>query len=160
MGELTKTGTYIATYLANEEVLERKVHLSGAGFRLSRSLHCTLIYSENLIEGVQTIKGGVNYPTRIIDLNWWEGHDKMGYLVALLDPEKFAPRHQQLLDMGGQCSYPEYRPHMTLTWGLFTETGRVPMSREHGEFWVERLRPHLIDLPLVFLGERVEPLRF
>lgn len=158
MGDIKTVGTYGATYLADDTALSKKVESSGVGFRLSRSLHCTLIYSESYVE-VEPQKGS-QYPTKILDLDWWEGHDKMGYVVALLEPTSFLPRHQDLLARGGQCAYHEYRPHMTLTWGVHTEFGRVPMTPEQGRAWVAHLKPYLVDLPLMFIGERFSAIRF
>lgn len=81
-----------------------------------RKLHCTLMYSKNDapeddhirdIEGTRP-RGRINY------VEYWEGHNNKGYLVAKLVSEDVQLAHERLVRAGARHSYSPYNPHITL----------------------------------------------
>lgn len=85
-----------------------------------RKLHCTLVYSRNDAPPLEEVQGCVDRATsgRVNFIEYWEGHDKEGYLVAKLVSDKLQVCHERLIRAGARHSFTPYSPHVTLTTGL------------------------------------------
>lgn len=90
-----------------------------------RKLHCTLVYSPEGAPKRDDIQGCVDpdIGARINFVEYWEGHDKKGYLVAKLVSDKLQVCNERLTRAGARHTYTPYNPHITLVSGLPMSAG-------------------------------------
>ena len=84
---------------------------------LPESAHCTVMYSREKTLPKRRVFDrnlGREFKAKATRVNWWEGHDKAGYLVLECDSPDLQEEHQNLLAGGCEHSFPDYLPHVTL----------------------------------------------
>ena len=83
---------------------------------LADDLHTTVMFSRTPCEHVDlpTIDRHERYSAVGVQLTFWEGHDKDGYLVLLLDSPHLQSLHDRFTACGLKGSYDTYHPHVTL----------------------------------------------
>jgi 2'-5' RNA ligase len=82
------------------------------------NLHVTLITSRLRLPEMCETDASKSYVARLQRFEYWEGHDKAGYLVAVLNSPALHSRHSIWSDRGAVHSSDVYRPHVTLVSGL------------------------------------------
>lgn len=112
------SGTYVSVVPTDEScrVLQ---HWSSA-FQLDNakpedSLHCTVTWSKAAVGS----SSGMCDPDQLFyaeldHFEWWSGHDKDGYLTAVLKSPGLAERNQAWAQRGAVHSFDPYLPHVTL----------------------------------------------
>lgn len=118
-------------------------------------LHCTLMYSRdsapNLIRACSLLyKGPTVYQAALTGLEFWDGHDNKGYLVAKLDSPQLQERHAAWRALGAKHSFPDYTPHMTIA------TGVRYSAKELAKY---NLPLRAYPLTLAFSGEHIEDIK-
>jgi len=93
-------------------------------------LHCTVMYSKEDVGAPEAIENIVypNFRQKVaaVNVDWWEGHDKEGYLVLQLDPTDLVSLHDKWKLLGAQPTFDEYKPHVTMRTGISEpEQGRL-----------------------------------
>ena len=81
--------------------------------------HCTIMYSKkDAPHSIRITKflnsGPFTFKAWSDQVDYWEGHDKAGYLVLKLTSRDLDMRHEQYQDLGCKHSFPEYEAHITL----------------------------------------------
>jgi hypothetical protein len=79
-------------------------------------LHTTVMFSRTPCEHMDLpiIDKHERYSAVGVQLTFWEGHDKDGYLVLLLDSPDLQSLHTKFVLAGLKGSYDTYHPHVTL----------------------------------------------
>ena len=87
-------------------------------------LHCTIMYSQAALRVSPQRALATNLPmqkaffeARVVGIDWWEGHDKEGYLVAKLVSSQLQARHKVWQMLGAVPTFSPYSPHITLLKG-------------------------------------------
>lgn len=116
--------------------------------------HCTVVYSKTCIRNLGTAlpKASPVNP-RVSGLEFWEGHDKDGYLVAKLVSSDLIERHKFWLSEGAVHSFSPYEPHVTLK----TPLKQTPRFQQELEDANKFLRTFQLDVTLG--GEVMEDLK-
>ena len=119
---------------------------------LDEGLHCTITYSDRPFSGdidhLPHLEADKFIPASVKDLEFWEGHDKKGYLVMHLDGEGLH-NLQQLVSKHAPHSFDDYTPHTTLFKG---DAARSMKNR------LPELKKRLVGMPLRFHKLIYEPL--
>lgn len=77
--------------------------------------HITVVYSKKCPTKELPSKFSVTDKARISCIEYWEGHDKIGYIVAKLTCNSLINMNKQLIDCGCEAAtYSEYVPHITI----------------------------------------------
>lgn len=117
-------------------------------------LHCTVMYSKVAVHPVSAARlvasGPTIYATRVVGLEFWDGHDNEGYLVAKLECEALRCRHAAWRALGAVASFQDYTPHMTLSTGVQYTPRQLCAANKALSCY---------SLPLAFTGEHVEDLK-
>jgi hypothetical protein len=81
-----------------------------------QGVHCTVMYAKENKAREEDASQFIlpKYRAHASKVTWWEGHDKEGYLVLLLESEDLQKEHTRLRKAGSTPTYQEYRPHITL----------------------------------------------
>lgn len=82
-------------------------------------LHCTVMYSKVFAPTYNEVEAGRIFTGRLLNFEYWEGADCIGYVVAVMESKDLKERNLQWADRGAQHSFPDYTPHVTLSQGLF-----------------------------------------
>lgn len=152
-------GTYVGLDLTHEDavyltsITKRVVREDNDGepyYEIEQEPHCTAIYSREPIPYTAT---NSIYHTEIVDVEWWDGHDNRGYVVATLKSDDITALNKKLVDLGGINSFPKYRPHLTLIHG---GSGRI--DKTVGERRAKSLAKLLKGCEVTFSGEKVSTL--
>lgn len=85
-------------------------------------LHCTLIHAKGTFANNPASDPALVYPARIKDIQFWNGHNNEGYIVAVLDSPTLEARHKVWLQRGLVHSFADYTPHVTLKTGVKMNT--------------------------------------
>lgn len=114
-----KSGLYVSvTPVGMISVLSRLREFRIPNLYGISKLHATLLYSRDrapalvVAQQLLTSGQGTRYPAKPIKFEYWEGHDKVGYLVLKLESKALVERHKEWAELG-QHSF-EYTPHMTI----------------------------------------------
>jgi hypothetical protein len=116
--------------------------------------HCTVVYSKTCVRNVDTdLINSASVTAQVTSLEWWEGHDKDGYLVAKLVAPELMERHKFWLSEGAVHSFSPYEPHVTLKTPLTV----TPAFEEELEAANQFL--HTFQLDVTLAGEVLEDLK-
>ena len=156
-GHTTNGGTYSKAVPTDDSaqslmrfILDSKPPFDPAELR--DEAHVTLVYSKEKSIDLDKLKmNTINLSARVTGVEYWDGHNNTGYVVAKLASDTLPCLHQSLKDAGAQHSFPEYSPHMTIGAKVGAKT---PEMAE----WVERANGLLkvSDLPMTFKSVVVE----
>ena len=80
---------------------------------LIKDPHITVMYSSTLPKEPK-LQYSIYGNTVVDHFEYWEGHDKAGYVVAKLNSEPLKTIHQELKQLGCTHSFEEYSAHITL----------------------------------------------
>jgi 2'-5' RNA ligase len=143
-------GTFVALKVRQESEKLLRQKLVGTPIHLPKSLHITLLYSKVTVPNPSIyIRPAMCYRGQIISLQYWDGHDRLGYLVAKIKSTGIEALHNAWIDRGGVDSFTSYLPHVTLATG---------MKKHKGVEWVRDFRDNLLGHQLFFGQEYWEPL--
>ena len=118
---------------------------------LERDPHVTLIYSRETPVSIPAIaypiKGSPK--AKIIDIVYWEGHDKDGYVVLKLDSPDLTKFNQMFIHAGATHSFPDYTPHMTLN-------SHVGECTDEVLCWIDHAKEKVVGMEILFSDIIVE----
>jgi hypothetical protein len=77
-------------------------------------LHCTVVHSKEGAPLSYNIDTSTRFVGRLQNIEFWEGHDQAGYLVATLQSPDLQARHRYWVAGGADHSFGAYAPHVTL----------------------------------------------
>lgn len=79
-------------------------------------LHVTIMYSKTAIpvECASKVEPSFSAPVFATHIEFWEGHDKDGYLVLKLTRDSIERLHNKWKACGAVSTFDDYVPHMTL----------------------------------------------
>lgn len=79
-------------------------------------LHCTIIHSREDENAPLTynVDRTHRYVARLQNIEFWEGHDQAGYLVATLQSPDLQALHRYWVAAGADHRFGVYTPHVTL----------------------------------------------
>jgi hypothetical protein len=116
--------------------------------------HCTVVYSKTCVRDLDTaLPSAAPANIQVASLEYWEGHDKDGYLVAKLVAPELIERHKFWLSEGAVHSFSPYEPHVTLKTPL-KQTPRLQQELAEANRF---LRTFQLDVTLA--GEVLEDLK-
>lgn len=81
--------------------------------------HMTIMYSRSETIDEDQLQTPDSITALPIKFEYWDGHDKDGYLVLKMVSEPASHFHQHLLDLGAEHSFDDYTPHMTIIHGVY-----------------------------------------
>lgn len=91
-----------------------KFCIKSFGVDIPDDVHCTVMYCTTPINKDQAENfSRDNYTAYIKNIDFWEGHDKKGYLVAKLVSPQLESEHNRLKKLGCSPTF-DYSPHVTL----------------------------------------------
>lgn len=81
---------------------------------LAESPHITVCYSKEKVENPPK-KFLISDRPQVTHVEYWEGHDKLGYVVAKLESPTLTRINSKLVAAGGTAAnFPDYSPHITI----------------------------------------------
>ena len=111
-----KAGVYVERQVLNTRMIQGVLaHCGLPQVNNPHRLHCTVVYSRKA-KPVALLYPSVT-PLRVAgtEFEYWEGHDKAGYLVLKLDGTRHLNGyHQRWLSAGCVTQFSDYTPHVTL----------------------------------------------
>jgi hypothetical protein len=95
-----------------------------------------------------------SYNADAIKIDWWEGHDKQGYLVLQLESKGLSVEHKRFVEAGCTETFDEYKPHITLAHPYAIDT-------KEKEYQIKLANMSLRKRPLTinFINQKIEDLR-
>jgi len=115
--------------------------------------HVTVIYSKEA--GVNTdllVRESIiqqeTYRARVDGVQYWEGHDKVGYVVLKLHSDDANALNKALIDCGAKHSFDEYAAHMTVCNKAGAKTAEL-------ESWLEAFNEYLSENTIVIEFDRL-----
>lgn len=115
-----KRDTYIGTYayvpidknIRYQDVVET---LRSKGIPVSCTHpHITCMYSNDEYTADLPDRIGVNTTCTVTKLEYWEGHDKRGYIVAMVDNDSLHVINARLATLCEPVSFDTFMPHLTV----------------------------------------------
>lgn len=136
---LESVGTYVAVKFDEESTA--KIVALQQSLRLNNPLdkdkfHTTILFSRKAIPAYST---DTVYEGTITFVESWEGADGENAVVAKIDCPALVERHNDLIDVGGTHDYPEYQPHVTLSYDDTVNPLPVSISVKMVDEYVEDL---------------------
>jgi hypothetical protein len=117
-------------------------------------LHCTLMYSAK--EAPHSIRvskllneGPFQFKATPEKLEFWPGHDQVGYVVLKMSSRDLQARFNQYVDLGCEHSFPDYQAHMTIASHVTSKPKCL----------TELNKELCMMLPIKFSGEHVEDIK-
>ena len=106
----------------------------------STELHCTVLYSKDIVEKLDLPDDRVctGYITEILS---WQDHKDRTIFVASVDSDDLVLLHNQVVAQGLNHSYPEFNPHITLA-------KDVDVSDQKVKLWLDYTNSQLALKPL------------
>ena len=125
---------------------------SYAGLETDTSeLHCTLSYSKGCFPKQATTSKARVFTAKVVDVQYWSGHDNDGYVVVILDSVDLVARNRYWTQHGLKHSFEDYTPHVTLADKL-ENTPALAQS-------LHRLAERYVGTVLRFTAETIEGLK-
>lgn len=149
---------YAAIYPAPNQIgkLLRPLKLSKPPFDYDEILnraHVTVVYSKE--KGVNTdllmhepIIQQATYRARVDGVQYWEGHDKVGYVVLKLDSADANALNRALIDCGAKHSFDEYAAHMTVC-------NKAGQMTEALQAWMDKFGEYIAQNTIVIEFDRL-----
>mgnify|MGYP002783733797 FL=1 len=114
-------------------------------------LHCTVMWSKVPPHTPRAENRGYRGEATFERLEFWKGHDKRGYVVAILDSPDLKVLHDEWGERGCSHSFADYTPHVTLADDLeLTDTIDLCMRLANEKYK---------GYPVNFYGEYMEDLK-
>lgn len=123
---------------------------------LDDDLHCTVMYcKENTPEREQAVQfSRETYTADAIKLDWWEGHDKQGYLVLQLKSPELSQEHERLVKLGCEATFDDYKPHITICHPFKIDSKQVEYKIK-----IANMSLRKSPMSLVLVNQKLEDLR-
>jgi hypothetical protein len=120
-------GCYVERTVLNVRYLQGMItYLGLPRINNPHRLHCTVIYSPNSQPTTKITPGVTPIRVTASKVDFWEGHDKEGYLVLLVDPNKnLQEGYRRWVIAGCVSTHPKYEPHVTLVTPCKISKGRI-----------------------------------
>jgi hypothetical protein len=79
-------------------------------------LHCTVIYSKTAAKNINipTVDRTDRFSGIGYQLEFFEGHDKLGYIVLKINSISLRKLNKRFVDAGLEATFKDYTPHVTL----------------------------------------------
>ena len=150
------TGVYVSVVPTDGSLIHLSTWAAKLGFPMNNKeaeeLHCTVIYSKIPIDPVlATCNPKKVHTARFSHFEYWDGHDKEGYLVCVLQSKDLQELHRKWLSLGAIHSFEDYTPHVTLKTGLSPTPSLYKKMLEYGQ----TLRGTVLEM----YNEQVESLK-
>lgn len=151
------SGIYSSVELSASSAESVKKLCSNSGIKyLDKGLHCTVIYckEESPASNLAMNFSSESYNADAIKIDWWEGHDKQGYLVLQLESKGLSVEHKRFVEAGCTETFDEYKPHITLAHPYAIDT-------KEKEYQIKLANMSLRKRPLTinFINQKIEDLR-
>jgi hypothetical protein len=113
---ITDQGFYSAVHLDQESYQTLSQFCKrNFPFDLPDDVHCTVMYSTKSIDPTDSTKYSKPvYQAYADHFEFWDGHDKSGYLVLKLVSTDLQNEHQRLKKLGCNPTFENYSPHITI----------------------------------------------
>ncbi len=107
-------GIFVKVNPTTESILKLKERL--APLELAEDLHCTLIYSKTVADSVDIpmVDKHDRFNATTSQLDFWDGHDKEGYIVLKLKSDDLQRLHKRFRKKGIEPTFDDYNPHITI----------------------------------------------
>lgn len=105
--------------------------------------HVTLVYSRNSgvdVAALRLPEGGFRATARVVGVEYWDGHNGTGYVVAKLESDGLKDANRRLVAAGATHSFDDYCPHMTIAAKVGPKTPEI-------EKWVAEAAAALVAAP-------------
>lgn len=153
--ERRKTGIYVSCNYTKETVnllFEWSIKNNIRYPLDKRHYHTTLLYSRSHVEGAQEICDLISFNERIIlypiGFKLFDSSDSSDLAALVLEFE--APQlvniHNQLIANGGTHDYPDYTPHLTLSYKAFKNTDLSKFVIPDFNIIVKKFKAEPLDL--------------
>lgn len=150
-------GFYASVSPKPAQALRLLEEFRSAPFKLvdASDLHVTLMYSKVPVPLANVDVDTRNtFKAKPLALEYWEGHDKEGYVVLKLKSSQLQERHNFWKSKGAKHSFDEYSPHITIGKDVGKST---PAITEFIRVANTQIIPKLT--PLLFTNESIEDLK-
>ncbi|AUR86057.1 RNA ligase/cyclic nucleotide phosphodiesterase [Vibrio phage 1.081.O._10N.286.52.C2] len=132
-------GTYVGVKL--DEASQQELITLQRVLRLtnpldSKQFHATILYSRKQLDVPATDN---TYQAKVNYVDCWKTQDGKYAVVAKLSCDALSERHDDLISAGGTHDYPDYSPHVTLSYD-------------------DKITPLFVNLDIRLVDEYVEPL--
>ena len=136
---LESQGTYVGIRL--DEASKKEIIRLQETLRLENPLdadkfHVTVLYSRKQVDVPQS---DAEYSAKIEYIDCWETKDGNHAVVAKMKCPELVARHDDLISIGGTHDYPDYTPHVTLSYD-------------------DMITPVFVDCDVRLVDEYIEPL--
>jgi len=103
--------------------------------------HITLVYSKVVISDdainkahSTSKKTNVTRTAKVVKVEWWPGHDRIGYLVLQLESTSLDTLNKIYTDAGyTAANYNKYKPHITLATNLIIDKSSPELIQLNNE---------------------------
>jgi len=80
--------------------------------------HMTVMYSKTSGIDVEQMVAPDEIVALPIKFEYWDGHDRDGYLVLSMVSKPASDLHDHILSLGAEHNFDDYSPHMTIIHGI------------------------------------------
>lgn len=107
--------------------------------------HLTVIWSKIAVSKTDILGICENicklYRATVTSATYWEGHNKIGYVVLNVDSDDIQALHELLLKMGAIHSHQSYEPHITIASNVGAQNSEI-------RNWISVMNEKLAKRPL------------
>lgn len=118
--------------------------------RIPEDYHCTVMWSK-IVPTCTDYDPDMDYIARLDHFEYWDGHDKDGYLVAVLTSPSLHHLHKQWVRRGARHSFEDYTAHVTLL-DKFKPSSSLSAK-------IDKMTKSLRGSPLSFTNEALESIK-
>lgn len=112
------SGSYVCALPDTESKIKLARISAALGHPLGKDdvedLHSTIMYAKGAFPESIPLQKGKRFGAKIIGIEFWDGHDNDGYVVAILDSPDLVNRNKEWAATGLKHSFDDYSPHVTL----------------------------------------------
>lgn len=115
-GEIVEGGVYASVKPTGTCVMKYRMLLDVVHpiEPIREKLHCTVLYSRNKTGATGHTESKNAYAAQFKEFIWWPGHDKKGYLVAVLESPDLRKANRDWHELGYSEEFDTYTPHITI----------------------------------------------
>lgn len=145
-GPFTGNGAYVCSQVSLDASESYLLNFIGVD-KFDDGLHCTIMYSSKrkCSPGLADhVLPALVATAPIVALDYWDGHDDEGYIVAKLDSPLMNERNAFWTNKGLQHSFPDYTAHVTLLHGEPAKALKNAMPDTIRIFADQRTKPKVV----------------
>lgn len=113
---LENQGTYVGVKVdsaSSEWLIELQKTLRLKNPLDASKFHATVLYSRN---GIEVPTTGNSYDAEAFKVDSWLDREGKSVVIVKLKSDELKQRHEELIDAGGTHDFPEFQPHITLSY--------------------------------------------